>query len=554
MKILIILLLSCVILCSQEYKKVFKDIVYMTVGERELKLDLYMPVNEDKPFLIIWIHGGAWRAGSKEDMPLNFLNYGFATASVEYRLSTEAQFPALIHDIKAAIRYLRANAEIYGYQNEKITIAGSSAGGHLAALVGTTNNDKVLEGTLGEFTQYSSSVQAVIDYFGPTNFNTILQQSTPHGLNVREPALNLLLGDQPQNLKEKSTLASPVYHVDKDDPPIYILHGDQDPQVPINQSHELYARYIALGLMAEFEVLDGAAHGGDMFFDDDRMKKVTNFLDDVLEREYFSKDSKRQPGVPKGTVTKHIWKSRIFANTVRDYYIYVPAQYTAENAAALMVFQDGHAYVDEYGHQRAPIVFDNLIHQKKIPVIIALFIDPGHKSITKPENPWHNDNRRYEYDRLTDDYARFLLEELIPEVKKKYNISNDRKLHAIAGQSSGAICAFTAAWQRPDFFHKVLSEIGSFTNIEGGHNYPSWIRKKEKHDIRIFLQDGRNDLDNEHGNWWLANLQMKAALEYKGYDYKFVADNGKHSGLRGGQILPQSLIWLWQDIQEIEKE
>jgi len=123
-------------------------------------------------------------------------------------------------------------------------------------------------------------------------------------------------------------------------------------------------------------------------------------------------------------------------------------------------------------------------------------------------------------------------------------------MHAVCGQSSGGICAFTAAWERPDYFHKVLSEIGSFTNIEGGHNYPAYIRKKDKRDIKVFLQDGRNDLDNEHGNWWLANQQMAAALSYRDYVYKFVTDNGKHSGLRGGEILPQALIWLWSDVIE----
>jgi len=548
LKFLFLCILFLNILYAGTARQINKDVVYANIGDRPLKLDIYMPANEDNPFLLVWIHGGAWRAGTKEDVPLIFLDYGFAVASVEYRLSEEASFPAPVHDIKAAVRFLRANANSYGYRAEKITLAGSSAGGHLVALVGTSNKNKELEGSLGEYTEYSSSVQAIVDYFGPTNLTTILKQSTPHGLSVREPALKLFLGDSPDKAEEKARQASPVFYIDKNDPPLYILHGDQDPQVHINQSHELYAKYKELGLSAEFEVIPGAAHGGDTFFDNTHMQHVVTFLDDILERDFFTEDSKPKQDVPVGTVTKYTWKSNIFENTTRDYYIYVPAQYQPQEPAGLMIFQDGHAYVDTNGHQRVPIVFDNLIYQKKIPVVIGLFINPGHKGNVKPDSPWQNDNRRYEYDRLTDDYSRFLLEELIPEISKKYNISKDRKMHAIAGLSSGAICAFTAAWQRPDYFHKVLSQIGSFTNIEGGHNYPALIRKKEKRDIKIFLQDGKNDLDNEHGNWWLSNQQMEAALKYRNYEYKFVADNGKHSGLKGGQILPQSLIWLWSDV------
>lgn len=538
---------------AQQSPKEYKDIVYAQIDHRQLHLDLYLPDNEKSPFLLVWIHGGAWRSGSKDDVPLNFLKQGFATASVEYRLSEEAQFPAMIYDIKAAIRYLRGNAKKYGYQSDKIAIAGSSAGGHLVALVGTTNNDKKLEGTLGNYTNQSSSVQAVIDYFGPTDFMTILKQSTPHGLSVREPALKLLLGDLPYKKVDLARMASPVFHVDQNDPPIFILHGNQDPQVPVNQSYELYSKYKKLNLDAELEIIDDAVHGGDAFFDQERMTKVTTFLDRVLDRRFFSNDSRPHKDVPKGKITKYVWKSNIFANTTRNYYLYVPAQYNPEKPAALMIFQDGHAYVDENGDQRAPVVFDNLIYQKKMPVTIGLFINPGYKSKKPPETPWRNDNRSIEYDSLSNDYVRFLTMEIIPEICKKYNISNDRAMHAIGGLSSGAICAFTAAWLRPDYFSKVLSQIGSFTNIKGGHNYPSMIRQHEKKNIKIFIQDGSNDLDNQFGNWWLSNQQMAAALKYKGYDYKFVRGTGGHSGRDGGRILPESLIWLWSDVMNSSK-
>ncbi len=260
-------------------------------------------------------------------------------------------------------------------------------------------------------------------------------------------------------------------------------------------------------------------------------------------------DSKPQDGVPKGIVTKYEWHSNIYDN-YREYYVYVPAQYNVAKPAALMVFQDGYAYAREDGDFRTPFVFDNLIAQGKLPVTICLFVNPGHISNDYPEIRYRASNRVEEYDVLTDKYATMLLTELIPEVSKQYNISKDRKMHAIGGLSSGAICAFTAAWERNDYFSKVLSHIGSFTNIRGGHNYPFIIRNHSPKDIRILLQDGSNDLDNDYGNWWLANLQMEAALKFKHYDYKFVGGLGAHNGKHGGAILPESLVWLWRDVMK----
>lgn len=270
----------------------------------------------------------------------------------------------------------------------------------------------------------------------------------------------------------------------------------------------------------------------------------------VSETVTYGPDSQRQPGVPKGEVSKFTWKSKVFPNTIREYYVYVPAQYKPDNPAALMVFQDGHTYVKEEGDFRVPIVFDNLIHQKAIPVTIGLFINPGHHGEELPKDPFQADNRRFEYDTLNDQYARMLLDELIPEISKKYKLADSPQMRAICGLSSGGICAFTAAWQRPDQFHKVLSHIGSFTNIRGGYVYPSLIRKSPKRNIKVFLQDGSNDLDNQHGNWWLANQEMAAALKFSKYDYKFVGGTGGHTGKHGGSILPESLRWLWSDAIE----
>lgn len=265
------------------------------------------------------------------------------------------------------------------------------------------------------------------------------------------------------------------------------------------------------------------------------------------EQEYsLGPHSARQEGVPQGKVTKHVFKSSVFVGTVRDYWVYVPQQYDADKPASVMVFQDGHAYVDEGGQFRATIVFDNLIHQKKMPVTIGIFMNPGHKGDSVPESAWRASNRSFEYDTLSDQYARFLIEEILPEVGKSYRLSDRAEDRAISGISSGGICAFTVAWERPEVFSKVLSHVGSFTNIRGGHAYPALIRKTERKPIRVFLQDGENDLDNSHGSWWLANLEMAAALKFSRYDYRFVAGKGGHNGKHGGAILPESLEWLWR--------
>jgi len=258
-------------------------------------------------------------------------------------------------------------------------------------------------------------------------------------------------------------------------------------------------------------------------------------------------DSMPKEGVPKGKVEgPFVWESKIFEGTKREYYLYVPAQYDPAKPAALMIFQDGHQYVNNDRDYKVPTVFDNLIHSGEMPVTIGLFINPGHRGDKFPESRWKSNNRSVEYDSLGDKYARFLIDELIPEVAKNYKLTDDREQRAICGVSSGGICAFTVAWERPDYFSKVLSHIGSFTNIRGGHVYPAIIRKTDNKPLRIFLQDGSNDLDNAHGNWPLANQQMAASLKFKKYDYKFVYGDGGHTHKHGGSILPDSLRWLWR--------
>jgi enterochelin esterase family protein len=275
--------------------------------------------------------------------------------------------------------------------------------------------------------------------------------------------------------------------------------------------------------------------------------------------------SQRHDGVPRGAITEGVWRSTVFPGTIRQYWVYVPQQCDGKTPAAVMVFQDGHTYVDEHGDFRVPVVFDNLIAEGAMPITVGIFLNPGHTADKLPEKPgWagNPDNRSREYDTLSDAYARFLIDEILPEVGKKAKLTGDAANRAICGISSGGICAFTVAWQRPDVFTKVLSHVGSFTDIahgksrlEGGHNYPSLIRKTKQLDkvskpIRVFLQDGANDLDNEHGNWFLANQEMAAALRWAGYDHKTEWGTGGHNGKHGGAILPDSLRWLWRDWQE----
>ena len=285
---LLVVAVACVLLirplAQAQVAQQHKDVVYATVDGKKLGLDIYMPAGVQTPPLLVWVHGGAWRSGTKERVTMVFVEHGIATASLDFRQSTEARFPAAVQDIKAAIRFLRANASEYRYRTDRIAISGSSSGGHLAALVGVTNGHTALEGTVGDHPDQSSDVQAIVSYYGASNLTTILAQSTPHGLNVREPALKLLLGALPESAKELVELASPVFHVDRSDPPLLLVHGDQDPQMPINQAHELEGAYKQLGLDVSLDVVHGAAHGGNAFFSGDHLTRALEFLHRTIGR------------------------------------------------------------------------------------------------------------------------------------------------------------------------------------------------------------------------------------------------------------------------------
>ena len=265
--------------------------------------------------------------------------------------------------------------------------------------------------------------------------------------------------------------------------------------------------------------------------------------------------AKRQPDVPKGQVIQSKWTNcKHFPGTERDYWVYIPAQHDGTQPANLMVFQDGGGFVRENGHTRVPIVFDNLIHRGELPVTVGLFVNPGVIPPAEPGNQVRK-NRAFEYDTVDGQYANFIIEELLPHVVAEHNLilTSEPSGRAICGNSSGGIAAFAAAWFRPDFFGGVISHIGSFTNIRGGFVYPALIRKTEKKDIRILLQEGRRDLDNLHGHWPLSNKQVAKALEFKGYDHKVVWGDGGHSSRHGGSIFPDSAKWIYADPSPTQK-
>jgi acetyl esterase/lipase len=256
----------------------FKDVVYATVSGKPIALDLYLPANVQAPPLVIYLHGGAWKDGDKTQYPAFLVARGFAVASLDFRSTNVAPFPANVHDIKAGIRFLRAKAATYGYRSDRIALIGASSGAHLASEVGVTGGNARLEGALGDYPAQSSRVQAIVSYFGASNLTTILAQSTPFGISVREPALVLLLGATPDKVPELARLASPVFHVDQGDPPLLLLHGDQDAQMPINQSHELDGAYRKLGLDVDFMVVHGVGHVGGPFFEGEPVERVVGFL------------------------------------------------------------------------------------------------------------------------------------------------------------------------------------------------------------------------------------------------------------------------------------
>jgi len=275
---------------------------------------------------------------------------------------------------------------------------------------------------------------------------------------------------------------------------------------------------------------------------------------------HLGPDSLPQDGVPKGEIRgPFTLPSNAYPGTQHTYWIYVPAQYDPAVAASLMIYNDGQAFMNPDGDVRAQNVMDNLIFRRELPVMIAVFINPGRRPDQPEPTPseWgdHTTNRPTEYNSLDDKYARVIVDELMPVLYNQYNISKDPERHGIGGSSSGAIAAFTVAWQRPNEFRKILSNVGSFVDLRGGNAYPDIIRKSDKKPIRVFLCDGRNDNRgqrpgedyNETRDWFYQNVRMMQALTAKGYDVNYSWGINKHGQKMGGAILPEIMRWLWRD-------
>ena len=271
-------------------------------------------------------------------------------------------------------------------------------------------------------------------------------------------------------------------------------------------------------------------------------------------------DSMPQEGVPKGEIKGPfvLEKCKSYPGTQHTYWVYVPAQYDPSKPTALMVYQDGQAFKNETGDIRAQNVMDNLIYRREIPVMLAVFINPGRTPEQPEPSPrdWgdRTTNRGTEYNSLDDKYARVITDELLPALEKEYNISKDPEMRGIGGSSSGAIAAFTVAWERPGAFRKVLSNVGSFTNIRGGHAYPDIISKAPKKPLRVYLCDGRNDnrgmrggVYDEKWDWFLQNVRMQKALTQKGYELNYTWGMNNHGQKFGGAVFPDMMRWLWRD-------
>jgi enterochelin esterase-like enzyme len=351
--------------------------------------------------------------------------------------------------------------------------------------------------------------------------------------------------------------------------PSLVIDGAAGPQMQNLQGSQLWytsAHIEPVGRLHSFHYFINGANGSAKF-------------GGRLDLPAFGPLSYPQPGVPSGTLSAKLFHtSKIYDGMKSEYWIYVPAQYDPHTAAALMVFQDGEWYLDRNGNNPALNVIDNLIAEKKIPVMIGVFINPGEIE-SSPGTPTYNLVKKYSeewkrtlkdsmrstlYDTVSDRYVRFLRDEVLDEVQSKYNIRKDSYSRAITGLSSGGICSFNAAWQMPDQFSRVISWIGSFTSIQwkedpavsdGGQNYPEKVLHEAHRNLRVWLQDGSEDLELEkYGSWPLANIRLANALKLKNYDFHFSFGKGTHNSGHGAAEFPEAMVWLWRDYDPAKTE
>jgi enterochelin esterase family protein len=326
-----------------------------------------------------------------------------------------------------------------------------------------------------------------------------------------------------------------LFAIDTDKTPLLVTDGDKPvPMTRIDGNLWTVVVRLTAGRGHEFHyMIDGAPFGG---------RLANGFQFDV---PVFLPSSYEQADVPQGKLSeKLVHTSKVYSGMQSDYWIYVPAQYDPATPAALMIWQDGQGHIARNG-RRTLNVLDNLTVQKRIPVMISVFIAPGKVG--------DKAMRSIEYDTVNDTYVHFL-DELLAGVYAQYNIRKDSYSRGIAGESSGAICSFNAAWWHPEQYSRVLSTIGSYTSIQwhpgeidGGNVYPNKVRKEAKRNIRVYLQDGSEDLENDFGSWPLQNIQLANSLKMKGYDFHLAFGNGTHNGADANALLPESLAWLWRD-------
>ena len=363
---------------------------------------------------------------------------------------------------------------------------------------------------------------------------------SPNSTGFREAAIATLTD---ANIKKGSAIIGEgpdfLWMVESSGKPALFVDGEARPAMKQIKGTSLW--------LATGKLTTGTSHNFHYMIDG----KKTGGNTDVAA---YGPDSYQHPGVPEGKLSeKIVHTSKIYDGMRTDYWIYVPAQYDPKTPVALMVWHDGQGLVARDGGSRLQNVVDNLIHQKKIPVMINVFISPGKIG--------ERAMRSVLYDTVSDKHARFLRDEILADVEAKYNIRKDGYSRGIAGNSSGGISAFNVAWWQPEQFSRVLSRIGSFTSIQwhpgeidGGNVYPNMIRKQPKRNVRVWLQDGSEDLENSHGSWPLQNIQMANSLKMRDYDFHLSFGTGTHNGAHGNAESPEELTWLWRDYDPAKTE
>ncbi len=540
---------------------------------------LYTPHGEGPFGALLYLHGGGWIAGSlaSHDATCRALcnASGCLVLSLDYRLAPEHPFPAALHDGLAALRWLATHAAEFGGDVTRLAIGGDSAGGNLAAVVAQMARDAGGP---------ALRLQLLVYPVTGSDFDTPSHRAyaTGHLLTLDSLRWHRALY-LPDGAAGTDPRVAPLCATDlRGLPPALVITAEFD---PLCDEGEAYAgRLRAAGVPTELLRYDGMIHAffslGHLLGDGraameragaalrqalaaaatpglaTQLKAMMPGIPDrdlacfaaslsATEPYALGAESRPQAGLPTGRLSTHrCAPGRIYPGVDHDYTLYVAAQVSAGQPAALMVFQDGARYLGP--EINTATVLDRLIAEGAMPPTVAVFVNPG---ATGPGLPIYggSDNRSLEYDSMGDAYVRFLLEELLPEATAGLCISSDPSQRAIVGLSSGGACAFNAAWERPDAFGKVVSHCGSFVDIRGAHQLPPAVRRGPHKALKVFLQTGEHDLNIVFGDWVQANRTLASALAYRGIPHWLVVGLGGHSLRHGGAIFPYTLRWLWSE-------